>query len=245
VSAQAVGWVYRHSPLRGTAFQVHLAIADSVNDQNGYELWMAQPKLARKARVGRASCQRALDALVEAGLLELVRSGSGSTNLYRLLMPVDAPVAWEPKSRPTPSANPPHGEAADPVLDLPHGEATPASSRGDTRLMVRQDPPHGEALTQEEPKEEPKPTGRGIASEVWERRKAAGEPTPALPFVAVAKIGDALLEAGHAPEAIVDAMLAVPTISTRWVEGELAKRRPKRTRRISENRDAPEGRLAL
>lgn len=66
--------------------------------------------------------------------------------------------------------------------------------------------------------------GRAIATEVWDARKIAGKPVPAQPFVAVAKIGEALLDAGHAPAAIVSAMNAVPTISTRWVEAELARR---------------------
>jgi hypothetical protein len=87
--------------------------------------------------------------------------------------------------------------------------------------------------------------GRAIATAVWERKKEAGQPTPAQPFVAVAKIADALLSAGHQPARIIDAMVAVPTISTRWVEAELARRRPQRRAAVSEDRDAPEGRVVL
>lgn len=70
MSAEATAWVFKNSPLTGAAFAIHLAIADSVNDQNDNEFWMKQEALAAKARVTRGTVQRELRAMVEMGLLE-------------------------------------------------------------------------------------------------------------------------------------------------------------------------------
>lgn len=80
-----MGWVFRHSPFTGVTFAVHLAIADSVNDQNDNEFWMAQGNLAQKARVSRRSAQRAVDELIEKGHLVLLEDNSkaGTPNRYR------------------------------------------------------------------------------------------------------------------------------------------------------------------
>jgi hypothetical protein len=112
MSAECTGWVYRHSPARGAALLVHLAIADSANDQHGYELWMRQTWLADKARVSRRAVGEALGWLVGEGLLELIESGkaSGSANRYRFLMP-SADAVWNPQG--AQSVRTPHAESAD------------------------------------------------------------------------------------------------------------------------------------
>jgi hypothetical protein len=85
MSAEAMGWVFRHSPVKGTMFTVHLAIADVVNDQNDNEFWMSQTNLAQKARCSDRHARRALDALMEAGLVTLLEDNSkaGKPNRYR------------------------------------------------------------------------------------------------------------------------------------------------------------------
>ena len=60
-----MGWVYRFSPFTGATFSVHLAMADSVNDQNDNEFWMSQKRLGEKARVGRSATNEALRQLVK------------------------------------------------------------------------------------------------------------------------------------------------------------------------------------
>jgi hypothetical protein len=96
VSAEAVGWVYRHSPFRGSLFTVHLAVADSVNDQRDNEFWMTQSLLAAKTRLGRQSVNDALETLVAGGFLQLAESGGGRSRAcrYLFLFP-DAPVVYE------------------------------------------------------------------------------------------------------------------------------------------------------
>jgi hypothetical protein len=96
VSAEATGWVYRHSPYRGAAFSIHLAVADSVNDQHGNEFWMAQGTLASKARVGRQATNAAMAEMVIDGYLEILEEGGGRSrpSHYRFLFP-DAAVTHE------------------------------------------------------------------------------------------------------------------------------------------------------
>ena len=94
MSAEAVGWVYKFSPYTGAPFSVHLAIADSANDQYGMELWMALGKLGRKARVSRSTTSEIVAQMVEDGLLELVEQSKGGRHRpsrYRFLMPAGIP----------------------------------------------------------------------------------------------------------------------------------------------------------
>lgn len=94
----------------------------------------------------------------------------------------------------------------------------------------------------ESQKEREGAAARQVAERVWER----ADPKPATPFIGAMKLASRLLAAGHEPDAIVEAMTAVPTISTGWVEAELARRRGKRAKvglPIDEDRDAPGGKV--
>lgn len=135
MSAEATGWVYRHSPYTGATYQVHQAIADSANDQHENRFWMRQRKLARKARVSRASVQRALDLLVADGFLERLGIATGTDDLveYRFLQP-EVAVHYDPSA--------PGG--------VPRGEA--GGSRGDADAAS----PRGRGVPQGEAVEEPK-----------------------------------------------------------------------------------------
>jgi hypothetical protein len=95
VSAEATGWVFRCSPYRGATFTIHLAIADSVNDQNGYEFWMRQSVLARKARTTRGTVNTAIEQMVNDGLLVVVTIGSGGANRYRMAMPASTEIVYD------------------------------------------------------------------------------------------------------------------------------------------------------
>lgn len=98
MSAQATGWVFAHSPFKGAVFAVHLAIADSVNDQDHYEFWMRQGKLAAKARVSRKAVNDAVSVMIEAGFLVLVLAKKGGANRYAFLTPSEAPVVYDARS---------------------------------------------------------------------------------------------------------------------------------------------------
>jgi len=117
-----MGWVFRHSPYKGAAFVVHLAIADSVNDQNDNEFWMSQARLCEKARTSHATTERAVKALRDDGLLTLLEDNStaGKPCRYRFEMPPRVP----------------HGEGGGPsqgVTRVPHGE-------GQTQRTTQENP---------------------------------------------------------------------------------------------------------
>ncbi len=99
MSAEAMGWVLRHSPFRGTTLLVHVCIADVVNDQHGNECWMTVQSLSRKARAGRRTVTTSLTELREAGFLTLLTEGlTGHPNRYRFEYP-DVPVVYETRAR--------------------------------------------------------------------------------------------------------------------------------------------------
>lgn len=77
MSAEATGWVFRHSTMKGAAFAVHLAVADSVSDLYDNRFWMTQAKTATKARVGTKAAREALNQLVEGGYLMEVEGRAG------------------------------------------------------------------------------------------------------------------------------------------------------------------------
>jgi hypothetical protein len=86
MSAEAVGWVFRHSPYAGDGLVVHLALADVANDVYGYELWLKRAEIGSKSRCSLATVDRALHNMRAAGYLEVLEAGGGRGNPthYRL-----------------------------------------------------------------------------------------------------------------------------------------------------------------
>lgn len=95
MSAEATGWVFRYSPFAGAAFGVHLAIADSVNDQNENEFWMSLERLAKKSRISRPTVSKVVAMFVAEGWIELLEERPGSTSRYRFMFPEDVKVEYE------------------------------------------------------------------------------------------------------------------------------------------------------
>ena len=94
MSAEAMGYVFRHSPYKGATFAVHLAIADSVNDQNGNKFWMSLGKLADKARLARPTVSECVRQMIDDGWLVEVSRSSGSTVCYRFMF-IPSEVVYE------------------------------------------------------------------------------------------------------------------------------------------------------
>jgi hypothetical protein len=221
VSADATGWVYRFSPATGATLLVHLAIADSANDQHGYELWMRQAWLAGKARVSRRAVNTALAWLADNALLELLEQGAkaGRPNRYRLLMPKLTAV-FDPQQ----GVQPVHTPSA---AGAQGGENTVHTG---VRTGVTHNP-------RDNPKENPTKEGtaptvsqraRAIISSLHDERRAANQ--PGVPnFIASVKVVERMLQAGWTDEAVGRACRKVPTITTGWLEGELRKGRPRAT----------------
>lgn len=165
MSSEAVGWVFRHSGARDAAFIVHLAVADSVNDQNANRFWMSVPNLAKKTRRSQRSVQLALQFLETAGYLNRLSERPGHVRHYRFLFP-DVPVVFDSR---TTSLDPNERRSTPAVATGVQGERT-ASAANDS------DPRSGCAQTQVQPKEEnPPDPPRGAVIEVFDAwREATG-----------------------------------------------------------------------
>lgn len=218
MSAHCTGWVYCYSPARGAAFSVHLAAADSANDQHDYELWMRQAKLATKARVSRKAAGEALAWLCDQGLLVLLESGAarGSANRYRFLMP-DLPAVWTPGGV-TPGGTP------DATGGVTSGGRGATRGRRGTTPGGTGVPPQVAHNPISNPSGNPSPTqpaARGAAAELvtawWEERKAAGNPV-GQPFIACTKVVASMLGQGVAANRIEWALRAAPVCSTGALE---------------------------
>jgi hypothetical protein len=124
LSSDAIGHVWRYSPYRGSALAVHLAIADSANDQNSNEIWMSMAKLALKARVERRTAGRTVDRLVQEGWLRVLEERVGQTTRYEFVF-AGSDVVFESRGkRDDPgSADPGHGNpgSTDPGCGDPGG----------------------------------------------------------------------------------------------------------------------------
>lgn len=79
MSAQAMGYVFERSPFTGTAFTLHLCVADIVNDVHDWEFWLSPTHLAAKARCTRGTASKWLweAAAMDPPMLEVVEDNSG------------------------------------------------------------------------------------------------------------------------------------------------------------------------
>ena len=93
MSAEAVGWVFRHSPYQHGAFAIHVALADTANDLYDNQVWFGVDRLAAKARVGRRTVIAALGQMQADRLLEEAEKqrGPASPTVYRMILPKTPP----------------------------------------------------------------------------------------------------------------------------------------------------------
>lgn len=159
MSSEAIGWVWRHSPYSGATLTVHLAIGDSVNDQNRNEFWMSITNLAVKARMERATASRAVSRILEDGgivcLVDHRNDKAGRPSKYRFVFP-DWPVEYETRG----------GVSREHTPDSPCPEDTPPVSREHTNPR---EPKHTSSLADVAPTptaasgdERTKPSGQTI-----------------------------------------------------------------------------------
>lgn len=273
MSGVCTGWVGLHGPhpddvdqdgkkygarARGMRL-VLLAVADSANVDGEH----SHPGIANVARFSLYSagqCRRTLDLLEAEGWLIVTEQGggraTGSTGatpkgratVYRVPMdPASHPVLLRRASRAGIDSDNARTAGGDTRAPAPLTRAPRSSTRAPGRAPngVPNGPSNEPTNDEPSPPAPPPPDpAKVIAKAVWE----ASNPRPAQPFIAVVKIAQRLLDAGHAADAIEAAMLDVPTISTRWVEAKLNERR-RSTRRgpvaPTEDRSAPSGRIDL
>lgn len=125
---------------------VLLAIADSVNDQHGNELWMRAKTLASKARVNDQTARVAVRQLVADGWLEADaeaddRQRSGHPARYWFVFDDARPIVYETRGG---RAHDARGSAT----DTRGGSASRA--RGSAPRATQQNPSKTQALTQDE-----------------------------------------------------------------------------------------------
>lgn len=158
MSLGALGYVYKHSGTKGTTFAVHMAIADSVNDEYRNRFFLSQTKTATKARVSVRAVRDALNTLVEEGYLREIkgkthRGGGRKLRQFVFLTP-DRPVVYDPTVG---DPDDDDDELEDNRQPLPvAGLAEPAATdptTGSHRRLNRQPPPIDPKGTQGEPKE--------------------------------------------------------------------------------------------
>lgn len=205
-----MGWVYRHSPFTGAMFGVHLAIADSVNDQYGNEFWLTNPRLAKKSRTSTASAKRGLTVLVEGGFLELLEESKGSSaSLYRFLFP-ESPVVYESRgSTGSPRAGSKSGSRVTTKREPAHHErptGSPASENASHKEVTQENP----SRTQGSASSRPQTPERKLAQRIVTDWRDSTFPTPAVSFIGAVKIVERYLLAGQAPNAVARALREAP-----------------------------------
>lgn len=252
MSSETVGWVFRHSPYRGVPFGVHVALADSANDQHGYELWMRQTVLAKKARTTRKTVNEVLAKMVEDGLLELLEESQGGANRYRMLMPPDCPVFYESRT------------ARGAAMSGTYRGARPGTPRGrgvttgDTGGATSGDTePKGSKPKVNEP---PAAVGsdENVAHDIvrgfYDWCAAQAKPKPTLPagrqgnqFMALVHIVETLLDAGWTVPEVKVALTVTRAYTTDALTFSLTERRAHRppAQAIDTDRETPSGRLEL
>lgn len=116
MSAEAQAHVWKKSPYKGQAFILHLAIADSANDQYHYEFFMSQVNAAKKARTIRTTVNKILARMVADGWLTIVDGGDHLPRgivRYRFEFREDAPTVYEARRRPVPTEHMSDGPTCD------------------------------------------------------------------------------------------------------------------------------------
>jgi hypothetical protein len=232
----ARGHVWRTSPYSGTALLVHLAAAEHV-DVDGV-VRASAVDLVTFARTTIVQVRRALGALVDDGWAEVVEPARGrNAAVYRLLFPTltGAARAATPdvEARTTRVDHVDADVSQPPLLTCPNEIPT---NNADADASTRA------SRSKREPREH-EAEARAITAEAWEQIT----PKPAVPFVAVVKIVEPFVGAGWPRDRIVAALVAVPTISTRWVEAELRGKAsgPQGERAMITDRSTPGGTIPL
>lgn len=164
--------------MRNADFIVHLAIADSVNDQYGYEFWASLVSLAQKTRLNRDTVRASMRRLEQCGLLERLDAAPGRTIRYRFLMPDPAEITGPADiTHPAESQGDPaeitegaaESQGGPPVISAPNPKEPNGSQAGTQHLALRlvevpppkRDPYHGfDDWYAEYPRKEKRPKAR-------------------------------------------------------------------------------------
>lgn len=215
MSADAEGYVWKHSPYKGATLLVHLALGDIANDAHAYELWVSNERLGKKARVGRNAVIGALATLTADGYLELLAEGGGRGNpaRYRFLMPAPKTARSEGSF-----------QTARPRTETARSRAQTARSAGRTHTSnsseLKQRNPAAEAAGELAGMPQAKQSQRATdplvaeAHSLTERIFANRQPKPLPNFLNVRALAVRAVECGWAPTEVEAAMMRGDTVFT-------------------------------
>jgi hypothetical protein len=149
--------VWAHSPYRGEALLLHLALADYANDEG--TCFPSQKTLARKARCSENYVRVAIKRMISDGLVEIIEpsNGRGRAITYQLK---------------------PH--SLDAPLPKPHSpdNKTPLATKSTPYSINHHKPPYEDDFEQFWEKY-PRKVAKGVARKVWQKLWKAGT-LPAL-----------------------------------------------------------------
>lgn len=258
MSGRASGWVGEHGPhpddidKDGQRYELRrarplravlLAVADAAN-ADGQHSHPGVARIASFTLYSEGQVRRLLGQLVDDGWLEVDtkapaptsrgRGGRGVATTYNLVMVDNRHVAARVRDARVSTDETRAGDIAKPAQETPETRAgEPKPAHEDARPTVS---------TTTTPTVETN-AADAVARAIWEAR----DPKPATPFVGLRKIVEKLLAGGWTPAEVTVAGAAVPTLSTGWLEAELARRRRPNGRAAAPvvDRSAPSGRLYL
>lgn len=124
MSIKIMSWVWEHSPYKGEALLIHLAVADYANDQG--MCWPTQETLAQKARCSTEHVRRVVKRMQEDGYISIVAAskGPGSSHTYKLEYPTSGGVL--PQKYPTSNTRIPHIQAENTPHSSPNNRQEPS-----------------------------------------------------------------------------------------------------------------------
>lgn len=145
--------VFRCSPYPGTSAEhaTLLAVADTVSDVNGNQLWMGQTELAKKARITPRRLRDALKRLRADGWLISVREATYREPAVVELVLEGHDTVWEPRSRRDKRARGDAASGGDAASagDRPSGGDAESGPDGASGGEGTERPPRGDAASAE------------------------------------------------------------------------------------------------
>lgn len=216
MSVQATSWVWENSKAEGTHLLILLAVADAANKE-GRRSCQSVSTIAAMARVSDRTVQRALKALQESG--ELVATGTDPT--YRTTI-YDLPMAAAKGDTQGPEGDKPGAlgvtnGASEGDTAMSHYPSNPTTTPGNPDAASASGALFAIAGGMAEKPQKPEDPARLILDWWWKRQnpKPAGKGA----FHSGLRTIQALLNAGHTPKAVQDAVATLaPPLSIARLE---------------------------
>lgn len=217
----------------GSAFTLHLALADIANDVYEWRVFAGDKVLADKCRISRRALTRAKAILIEEGLLEVI-SGNGNRKKmaeYRLVFP-DATNSKDGDNLGKPVDN--FEKTCANLATVPTAESETCANLSKTcaNLATVPEPIPSlvnltkltKELTSSSDEEEPSAVdcAKQILNDYWEECQRKGLPVPSN-YIAAVKVLERLILAGWSEDRLAQAVREAPTISGGALEFALRK----------------------